>query len=127
MLVLVKTDNHVIGNASRSAEIEAEVRDSLERFEERLTRVEVKFFDDNSREKKGTDDLRCVIEARPAVCSQSWSPISWIAPSSRRWCDRQAEEVLDKTYDKLSHTKAKPHSAVMNRTDSMAAPFDRWR
>ncbi len=106
MLVLVKTDTHVIGNASRSAEIEAEVRDSLERFEERLTRVEVKFFDDNSREKKGTVDLRCVIEARPAGIQPI--VVSHQAGSLRQAADGAIEKlkkVLDKTYDELTHHK----------------------
>jgi hypothetical protein len=30
------------------------------------TLVEGKFFDDNSRQKAGSDDLSCVIAARPA-------------------------------------------------------------
>ena len=106
MLVLVKSDNHVTGNATRSAEIEAEVRQSLSRFEERLTRVEVKFFDDNSREKIGPDDLRCVIEARPAGMQPIM--VSHQAGSLRLAADGaidKLKKVLDKTYDKLTHHK----------------------
>ncbi len=106
MLVLVKTDNHVDGNAKRAAEIETEVHDLLSRFADRLTRVEVKFFDDNSREKLGKDDLRCVIEARPAGLQPIM--VSHQADSLRHAAGGaldKLKKILDRTYDKLSDHK----------------------
>lgn len=66
MMVLVKTDNHVEGSDQLSADIESMIHHSLDRFAQRVTRIEAKLFDDNSREKDGPDDMRCVVEARPA-------------------------------------------------------------
>ncbi len=65
MDVLVNTDNSVEGDANTAAEVEAAVRHTLGRFEDRLTRIEVHLSDENSH-KHGSDDKRCVIEARIA-------------------------------------------------------------
>lgn len=45
--------------------IESKVRSALQRFSSRLTRVEVHVADMNGQ-KRGADDKRVVIEARPA-------------------------------------------------------------
>ncbi|MEM9065578.1 MAG: ribosome-associated translation inhibitor RaiA [Planctomycetota bacterium] len=53
----------------KSDAIEARVHESVEkavgRFSERVTRIEVHLGDHNAH-KKGPDDKRCMIEARPA-------------------------------------------------------------
>lgn len=62
MQILVNTDRHIDG----TDEVEAVVQKSLSRYEDRITRVEVFFRDENSGEKFGDDDKRCIIEARLA-------------------------------------------------------------
>ena len=56
-------------NVDSSAALEQHTREQLEatigRFEDRLTRVEVHFGDENSTQKSGGNDKRCTIEARP--------------------------------------------------------------
>ncbi|MBL9091090.1 MAG: HPF/RaiA family ribosome-associated protein [Planctomycetaceae bacterium] len=47
-------------------QISTVVEDRLARYRERLTSVEVFISDENSREKHGKNDKRCLIEARPA-------------------------------------------------------------
>jgi len=49
-------DDHVIDT----------VRSSMLRFATRLTRVEVHLGDENSPQKSGANDMRCMLEARPA-------------------------------------------------------------
>lgn len=58
------TNSSVMGTQNVAERIEAQVRQKLARFEERLTRVEVHVEDVNSS-KHGPDDKHCTIEARP--------------------------------------------------------------
>ncbi len=66
MLIQVNTDNHIDGREKLAAEVQASVESALERFAERLTRVEVHLSDENSRAKTHGDPMRCRLEARPA-------------------------------------------------------------
>ncbi len=65
MDVLVNTDNSVEGHEALSTEVESTVRHALDRFSDRITRIEVHLSDENSH-KSGSDDKRCMIEARIA-------------------------------------------------------------
>lgn len=58
------SDSSVMGTENVATRIEAMVREKLERFEERLTRVEVHVRDVNAS-KHGAEDKECMIEARP--------------------------------------------------------------
>jgi ribosome-associated translation inhibitor RaiA len=65
MQVLVNTDHNIEGSADLSSHVEALVQDTLGRFTDRLTRVEVFLADENSAQKGGELDKRCTMEARP--------------------------------------------------------------
>lgn len=65
MQIQLNTDNNLVGSEDLAAQLEADVRAALERFSERITRVEVHLTDLNSGEKGGTDK-RCMMEARIA-------------------------------------------------------------
>jgi len=65
MLVLVNTNSNTHGSLELNQSIEAIVAASLDRFGERLTRVEVFLSDENGSKTHG-DDKKCVLEARPA-------------------------------------------------------------
>jgi len=58
------TNSSVMGTQNVAERIEAQVRQKLARFEDRLTRLEVHVMDVNSA-KHGADDKHCTIEARP--------------------------------------------------------------
>lgn len=58
------SDSSVMGTQDVAARIEQQVRSKLERFSDRLTRLEVHVSDVNGR-KHGEDDKHCTIEARP--------------------------------------------------------------
>src|SRR5690348_13909872 len=66
MQILVNTDNHIGGSQKLSGFVEDVLQGTLGRFGERITRVEVHLTDENSREKEGNNDKRCVLEARLA-------------------------------------------------------------
>jgi ribosome-associated translation inhibitor RaiA len=63
MQVQVHTDNHVNGSAGLTAHVESIVMGALERFGNRVTRVEVHIGDENGH-KGGEHDKRCAMEAR---------------------------------------------------------------
>lgn len=65
MHIQINTDRHIAGRESLARSVEDTVRDTLARFGERITRVEVHLSDVNSH-KAGGRDIRCVMEARPA-------------------------------------------------------------
>jgi DNA-directed RNA polymerase specialized sigma24 family protein/ribosome-associated translation inhibitor RaiA len=64
MQVHVNTGRHIEGSAQLTAEVERIVQPALARYGERITRVEVFLSDENSSQKFGDADKRCVIEAR---------------------------------------------------------------
>lgn len=65
MKVQINTDKHIEGHERVEAYFSEEIAKSLARFEDKITRVEVHFGDENSN-KSGIDDKRCLIEVRPA-------------------------------------------------------------
>jgi ribosome-associated translation inhibitor RaiA len=66
MKIQVSSDNQIAMKERLSAFIEGEVERAMERYKDRLTRVEVHVSDENSAAKSGIEDKRCVIETRPA-------------------------------------------------------------
>jgi hypothetical protein len=63
MQIIINTDNHISGHDERTSVFESKIKDSLDRFSERLTRIEVHINDENSH-KSGNDDIRCMMEGR---------------------------------------------------------------
>jgi ribosomal subunit interface protein len=85
-----------------------EIQTKLKRFEERITRVEAHFADENGSGKSSDDDKRCVLEARLT----GMQPISVTAhASSVRFALEGAidkmKTTLGRTLDKMSHTKGR--------------------
>lgn len=66
MQVIVNSDHNIKGDETLTARVEAILMDSIERFAERITRVEAFLSDANSSSKHGARDKRCVLEARVA-------------------------------------------------------------
>jgi ribosome-associated translation inhibitor RaiA len=63
MQIQVSTDNHIDGREAVQKYVQSIVEDTLGRFGDRITRVEVHLSDQNA-DKGGEDDKRCTIEAR---------------------------------------------------------------
>jgi hypothetical protein len=64
MQIQVNTDDNIEGRDELIAQVEADIRDALSRFADRITRVEVHLSDENAK-KGGGDDKRCMLEVRP--------------------------------------------------------------
>jgi ribosome-associated translation inhibitor RaiA len=62
MQVLVNSDHNITGSESVTERVESMLQDSVARFADRITRVEVYLSDENAA-KHGQRDKRCVMEA----------------------------------------------------------------
>lgn len=65
MQIQVNTDNTIQGVESLADHVERELRNTLKRYEDQITRLEVHLGDVNGA-KRGENDKRCMIEARLA-------------------------------------------------------------
>ena len=63
MLIEVNTDKHIEGSARMTAYFSDTLHEALDRFQDQITRVQVHLSDENA-EKQGSDDKRCLLEAR---------------------------------------------------------------
>jgi ribosome-associated translation inhibitor RaiA len=63
MTIIINTDKNISGNEKLTAHLKATISESLVRFGDWITRIEVHLSDENSQ-KKGVNDKRCLIEAR---------------------------------------------------------------
>jgi ribosome-associated translation inhibitor RaiA len=63
MLVEVNTDKNIESSERLIAYCQSTIQAELERFEDHITRVEVRFADENGA-KGGDDDKRCIIETK---------------------------------------------------------------
>jgi len=64
MTIQFNTDKNIASNDRTANYLSSIVSDSLERFSEHVTRIEVHLSDENGSGKTGGDDKRCVLEAR---------------------------------------------------------------
>jgi ribosome-associated translation inhibitor RaiA len=64
MQVQVNTDHNIEGHEALAAQVRGVVESALSRFSNHITRVEVHLSDENSDQKRGNDDMRCMMEAR---------------------------------------------------------------
>ena len=65
MKVLVHTDRNIHIDEGIEGRIEGELTSALERFAHDVTRIEVHLSDDSAG-RHTVDDIRCLLEARPA-------------------------------------------------------------
>lgn len=107
MQIQFYSDSSVMGTQNVGERISEVVRHKLDRFAERLTRVEIHVSDENGR-KHGADDKRCTIEARP----RSGDPLSVTAHAED--VDTAARQAAEKLVSRLDHYfgKADRHTKV---------------
>jgi ribosomal subunit interface protein len=108
MQILINTDNHIDGNEGLRAHVESAVAGAMERFGNRVTRVEVQLTDENSSKKGGDNDKRCAMEAR--VAGLSPIAVSDLAPTVHQAVDGalgKLEKTLERTFAKRDDPKGR--------------------
>ncbi len=104
MKIQLNTDNRINGDQQMAERVQAIVDGALERFSERLTRIEVHLSDNNSG-KSGARDKRCLMEARP----EGLDPVAVTAESDQ--IGKAIREAADKLRSALDSQleRLRPH------------------
>ena len=108
MLVQVHTDPNIQSSVELTAEVEALVTSAVSRVADRVSRVQVHLGDENSR-KGGSNDKRCMIEARPA--GQQPVAVTHKAATLDEALDGAAEKLgnlLESKFGRLEDRKGAP-------------------
>lgn len=66
MLIQINTDSNIEGKDALAQQVEGVLKRTLDRFNEKITRLEVHLSDENSDKKFSSKDKRCLLEARLA-------------------------------------------------------------
>ena len=93
MQIQINTDGNIEGHEQLAQQVEAVVRDGLQRFTAKLTRVEVHLSDENSDKKSGAADKRCLLEAR----------LAGLQPIAVSHEAATIEQAVDAALEKLTH------------------------
>jgi len=104
MLIQINTDSNIEGDDALAQQVEAVVRNTLDRFSEQITRVEIHLSDENSDKQSGTEDKRCLLEARLAGLQPI--AVSHQAATLEQAVDGAAEKLkrtLDSTLGRLGN------------------------
>ena len=100
MQILINSDNHIKGGESANETVESIVHAAIDRFADRITRIEVHLSDTNGP-KHGLHEKRCVMEAR--VGGLRPLAVSHEAPNLLA----AVEGAADKLKRSLEHTLAR--------------------
>jgi hypothetical protein len=104
MQVLINTDHNVEGREAMAAEVTTVVVGALQRFSDRITRVEVHIGDENGS-KGGPNDKRCMMEARlkgrqPIAVTHHAETIALAVHGAAHDLTRVIESALDRAAGK---------------------------
>ena len=116
MQVLVNSDHHIVGGEELTERVQGVVEGKLERFNGRITRVEVHLNDLNSV-KLGERDKRCMMEARlggmkPIAVSHEAPTLTEAIHVAADKLERAIEHALGRLED--TRGKSPPEAQVAN-------------
>ena len=98
MKVLINISKQVDVAENAQQHWEEDIHQTLERFNKWITRIEVHVTDENSKAKGGSDDIRCLMEARPA----NHQPISIeVRAGSAGQAVREGIDTLERRLDTM--------------------------
>lgn len=111
MHVQINTDSGIEGDNALTQQIEAVVRGTLDRFSERITRVDVYLRDESSDTKPGIDDMRCLLEAslvglQPTVVSYHATTLEQAVDGAAGKLERSLETTFGRLDDRSGWTTA---------------------
>ncbi len=103
MQIQVNTDDNVQGREELARRVEAEVTNTLGRFSDQITRIEVHLSDINAG-KSGGNDKRCLMEARlagrnPEAVSHEARTLNEAFTEAARKLRRSLESTLGRLSD----------------------------
>jgi ribosome-associated translation inhibitor RaiA len=109
MQIQVNTDRNVEGGEKLKEEVRGVITAAVDRFSDRVTRIEAHLSDDNSSAKGGGTDMRCVLEARIAGSNPlSVSHAAATLEQALAGAADKLEKVLQRTFDRRGDVKGRP-------------------
>lgn len=101
MQIHVNTDRHIEGGETLKARVSDVVGNALDRFGERITRVEMHLADVNSGVRSGPDDMRCTLEARlaglqPVTVTHNAASVEQAVAGAADKLERAIGRIVDK-------------------------------
>lgn len=107
MHIQINTDSNIEGNDALTQQVEAMVRQTLDHFSKHITRVEVHLRDENSDNKSGTADKRCLVEVRlmghqPIAVSHQASTLEQAVSGATKKMKRSLVSTLGRLDDRAS-------------------------
>lgn len=119
MKILVHTDNNLKGSQSFSAKISQELENSLERFKDNITTLEVHLSNENPH-KNNLSTVRCTIEARLAGRQPlTTTDHASILEQAIDGCTEKLIHLIEHTLGRIEGKKKhfKPHDDSLNSED----------
>jgi ribosomal subunit interface protein len=113
MQIQINTDANIDGNESLRQHVTAVLESTLERFGNRVTRVEVHLSDESSAAKSRNNDKRCLMEVRlaglkPIAVTHETDTVHQAVDGAAE----KLEKILDRTIGKLADARrVKPEIA----------------
>ncbi len=112
MQIQVHTDNHITGREDVVRLVHASVESAIDRFSDRITRVEAHLSDTNGHKTK-SDDIRCVLEARlaglqPIAVSHQAPTIELAVTEAADKLQRSIESKLGRIQDRMPAPDQQP-------------------
>ncbi|TWU10833.1 HPF/RaiA family ribosome-associated protein [Allorhodopirellula heiligendammensis] len=113
MQIQTHTDNHIRGGEALYAHVQESVENALERYEQRITRIEVFLAEEHAHDKHvgHNEDLdkRCVMEAR----------LRGLKPISVRHHSTTVRDAFEGAADKLLHLVEKTIGRLDQRREQV--------
>lgn len=108
MHIQINTDVNIEGTEALAAHVKEVVKSHLNRFSDRITRIEVHLSDQNS-DKSGQHDKRCMMEARvegrhPTAVTHDAANLDAAVEGAADKLKRSLESTFDKLKDAARRT-----------------------
>ena len=111
MNIEIRTDKNIDGSERLIDYIRTELASEFQRYSEKITHFSVHLSDENGDKKNGENDIRCMIEARPA----GLHPIA--VTNKANTIDLSVNGAIDKLQRSLEHTFEKLESSRGGRVE----------
>lgn len=117
MQIQINTDRNIEGTEALATYIRGEIEQTLSRFSENITRVEVHLSDENSDKKGGKDGMKCVLEARlegrqPLAVTHQATTLEQAFSGATDKVTRLIESTLGRSGNQRGHRAGTPPSGL---------------
>lgn len=116
MQIQIRTGHNIEGHEALATQVSGVVKESLSRFSDRITQVDVHLSDENSNKKGGDDDMRCMIETH----LKGLQPIAVTHQAAT--LDQAVDGAAEKVTHLIEHTLGRRSHQASHRTDPPLSP-----